>query len=886
MKVSFSLKQIWTMLILFAVVVPIALVIFWYAQFSFDNQLNSALMVERHKHELLRTHVDSEILRFKTLLQNKSDPLALLIEQDARFEVKKEMNKLLRFVISREPAVREVMIMTNVGKVIYAIDLALGVTGEEVLAQHQLQAVATHWGFSNEFEIPEIVVPFAGRQYIGSPKKHDDYFAFSIAVPIGNPTKAVLIAIIDVDRLWPMDENKKGIMSEKATTNYILDRRGALITKLDGGGYQPGDLMTHMAVTRSALIGEQWPKEKAYLGINNASVFGVITSITRLNWTLVSEVSEDEIVQPIINRLIYIIAITLAGIAIFVPAMLYVFRKTLRPIQNACLAIEQVARGNYRLSLNLTGIEELDIMTSGIINMTKAREAAEAALQSKERELREMLDYMAESVISIDERGTILSFNKAAESLFGYQNDEVIGKNIKCLMPESFAGQHDDFIRQYIQTNEASIIGRGREVRGLNKQQQVFAMRLFVAELPKSAEGKRRFIGSCTDLTYVKQQEQQLRRSQKMDALGKLSGGVAHDYNNILGVIMGYGELLESALVTQPKLAKYASNINRAGQRGAKLAKKLLNFSKQESTDAEAFNLNELLIEMRHMLEKMLTVRVNLEFELNNNLWMTRLSSADMEDAILNMVINAMHAIKEGGVIRIKTDNQYIDQMEARLLGLDSEGDCIMLSISDNGCGMNEETKERVFDPFFSTKGEKGTGLGLSQVYGFVERNKGAIKVYSDQVNGTRFVLYFPRYLLTENTIQPQIIKPKKFRNRQERILVVDDEVDLLNLSCEILKANHYQVFAAENAEKALKILESETIDLVLSDVIMPAMDGFELAEKIQANYPGVKIQLVSGYTDDRHIECSDDSLQKNLLRKPYSSQALLDKIQHLLNAD
>lgn len=413
-----------------------------------------------------------------------------------------------------------------------------------------------------------------------------------------------------------------------------------------------------------------------------------------------------------------------------------------------------------------------------IIDITE-RKKSEKALLSKEHEQREILSFMTEAVISIDQTGKVLTFNKAAEKLFEYKSSEIIGQNVNQLMPERYANKHDKYIQHYLKTGKSKIIGVGREIEGLRKNKNIFSMRIEVAELPASADGTRRFIGSCHDLTRRKQQEEQIRRSQKMDALGKLTGGIAHDYNNMLGVVMGYAKILEEKLDNNPKLANYAYEIHHAGERGAKLTRKLLSFSRHIASDEELLNINELLINQKLMLEKTLTPRIKLILDLEDNLWPVWLDDGDLEDAVLNLSINAMHAIEADGKLIIKTSNEVLSADETMHLQLD-EGDYVVLSITDTGCGMNEETKAKIFEPFYSTKGEKGTGLGLSQVYGFVERSGGMILVNSAPGQGTSFKMYFPRHLGNNNITQATNDETAKDYSGNETILIVDDESSLL----------------------------------------------------------------------------------------------------------
>lgn len=377
--------------------------------------------------------------------------------------------------------------------------------------------------------------------------------------------------------------------------------------------------------------------------------------------------------------------------------------------------------------------------------------------------------------------------------------------------------------------------------------------------------------------------DEQLRLSQKMDALGKLTGGVAHDYNNMLGVIIGYAELLKNALSEQPKLFKYAHEVIHAGERSSKLTKKLLAFSRQKTPESDRVDINVLLKNQQHMLEKTLTVRIKLAFDLANDLWPVWLDASDTEDAILNMCINAMHAIEDNGQLTIRTSNEHFSEVDAQSLSL-AAGDYVALSITDTGSGMDEVTKEKIFDPFYSTKGDKGTGLGLSQVYSFVGRSNGEIKVYTELDHGTQFTLYFPRYNKNRR-VDPstQDIQPSEFGG-DESILIVDDESALLGLTCEILQQRGYNTHSAEGGKQALRILENESIDLLISDIVMPEMDGFQLISIVQEKYPTVKIQLASGFVDDRHADTVDDSLRNNLLLKPFNSRTLLQRVRVLLD--
>lgn len=392
------------------------------------------------------------------------------------------------------------------------------------------------------------------------------------------------------------------------------------------------------------------------------------------------------------------------------------------------------------------------------------------------------------------------------------------------------------------------------------------------------------YVGTITDITDRKKIEYALRHSQKMDALGKLTGGIAHDYNNMLGVILGYSEMMVTMLDEKSVFKKYTYEILRAGERGAKLTKKLLSFSRKQASSTEAININDVLLDEQDMLEKTLTAHIELILNLASDIWLVSLDESELEDAIVNMSINAMHAMEGKGKLIIQTCNETLNKVDAEKLQLKA-GEYVLLSVSDTGKGMDEYVSDKIFEPFFTTKGELGTGLGLSQVYGFVERSQGEISVYSEVGLGTRITLYFPRcYRVDGDSIDKADSEDQEGLTGTETILVVDDEKSLMILTSEIFQRQGYRVFSAESGKEALGILEREEVDLIFSDVVMPEMDGFQLAAIVQKQYPAIKIQLASGFSDERHILMKDDTLYNNLLEKPYHSISLLKRIRELLD--
>ena len=378
--------------------------------------------------------------------------------------------------------------------------------------------------------------------------------------------------------------------------------------------------------------------------------------------------------------------------------------------------------------------------------------------------------------------------------------------------------------------------------------------------------------------------EETLRQTLKMEALGKLTAGIAHDYNNMLSVVIGYAKLLKANIKDQPKLLSYVEQIEKSGDNGVKLTNKLMSFIRTDSKLSQTVNINDLISEYRPLLEKLLTASIHLSINMDKHLWNVFIDPSDFENALLNMSINAKHAMGASGSLTITTDNLNLITTVADKLGLPS-GDYVRLTIVDTGSGMDKETIAKIFDPFYSTKGDEGTGLGLSQVYGFVERANGVIKVESTLGAGTLFKLYFPR---TEEKVSKIVneIKNNKVspQGKGESILVVDDEIVLSELTAEILRNNGYHVKTADNATEAIDACKHKKFDLIITDIIMPGMNGLDLAKKIKMEYPDIKIITVSGYNDKKIKTDIDYTLINAHLDKPISTNILLDEIETLLN--
>lgn len=523
-------------------------------------------------------------------------------------------------------------------------------------------------------------------------------------------------------------------------------------------------------------------------------------------------------------------------------------------------------------------------VASLILDISGERKALRE-LVKKEIEQREILDSMVDAVITINHQGTVLTFNSAAEQMFGYGADEIIGGNVSRLMTGTDRDHHDSYIANFLETGKAKIMGSGREVLGQRKDGSCFPFRLAISELPPGSDGQLRFIGCCQDLTLQKQQEEQIRRTQRMESLGKLTSGVAHDFNNILGIAGGYANLLDSFLSGEEKLHKYVQEIGKACDRGARLTKRMLAFSRDAYQQLQTVNINRLLEDERDLLEKTLTPSVTLDIQSNPVLWSVELDVSDFMDAVINLVINATHAMQGSGLVTISMSNRTVFRDQATLLHL-AAGDYVVVTITDNGEGIPEDIRNKVFDPFFTTKRERGSGLGLSQVYGFMKRSQGAIDLQSVVGEGTSFALYFPRSGAEQLDVVAVAEEQRaSLVSQGETILVVDDEQAIRDMVSDLLTAEGYQVLTADDAQQALTLLETHQVDLLFSDVIMPGMNGLDLAKTVAEKYPQLPVQLATGFSDSGPLDDREKYLQYEIIRKPYKLELLLRRIRHILDA-
>ncbi|HEX2727150.1 MAG TPA: PAS domain S-box protein, partial [Beijerinckiaceae bacterium] len=513
------------------------------------------------------------------------------------------------------------------------------------------------------------------------------------------------------------------------------------------------------------------------------------------------------------------------------------------------------------------------------------RKAMEAALREREARLQSILDTVPEALITIRKDGAIESFSRSAETLFGYTADEVIGQNVNMLMPSPYREEHDGYLERYLRTAEKRIIGIGRVVSAQRKDGSVFPMELAVGEV--IVGGEQLFTGFIRDLTSNRKIEQELRQAQKMEAVGQLTGGVAHDFNNLLNVILGNLEMLELGM-DDPGQLELLREARETAEHGAELTDRLLAFGRRQPLDPRLTDVGALLSQVTPMLRRTLGENISVKARTDADLWKVEVDPGQLQNAILNLAINARDAMPAGGKLIITAENAQLDPDYARLHPEVRAGRYVLIAVTDTGTGMSKDVLERAFEPFFTTKevGE-GSGLGLSMVYGFAKQSRGHVVIYSEPGHGTTVRIYIPRAHQDEEAgeVRQPEAKPNALRGRGETVLVVEDDTRVRRMTVARLQRLGYRVLEAPHGPAGLACLDQNPdVDLLLTDIVMPGgMSGTDLAAQARSLRPDLQVVFMSGYAEPDVVR-QGQMAGSAWLKKPHTAAALAQTLRSALD--
>lgn len=549
-----------------------------------------------------------------------------------------------------------------------------------------------------------------------------------------------------------------------------------------------------------------------------------------------------------------------------------------------------VTLGFLLLMLNTFLRRQVRLKTQDLSLEISEKERALQALYASNEINRVTFDLAPLGIAHVALDGKWLRVNDRLCEIVGYEREELQKLTFQDITHSDDLETDLEFVQQ--------ILAGVRETYALEKRyirkdgSQVW-IRLTVS-LAREEDGRpRHFISMIEDIATRKlaeaehdRLETQLRQAQKIESVGKLAGGIAHDYNNMLSVIMGYTEMALDGLDQDDAIREHLTEVLGAAQRSVEITRQLLAFARKQTIDPRVLNLNDTIAGMLKMLQRLIGENISLSWNPKAGLWLVKMDPSQIDQILANLCVNARDAIADVGKITIETDNiildEYycVDHVECHV------GEYIMLSVSDTGCGMGRETVEKIFEPFFTTKEVgRGTGLSMSTVYGIVKQNCGSINIYSEPGQGTTIKIYIPRFSSEEHAAEAEEIQIIT-KGTGEVLLLVEDEPSVRKMGIRMLKRSGYTVLAAASPSEALDVMNNHDgkIDMLITDVIMPEMNGRQLADQLQGLCPGMKLLFMSGYTANAiaHHGVLDEGV--NFIQKPFSQRTLTDKVYMVLH--
>jgi PAS domain S-box-containing protein len=598
------------------------------------------------------------------------------------------------------------------------------------------------------------------------------------------------------------------------------------------------------------------------------------------------------------------------------------------PIRALHSSVDALARGELLPASPVLarGSEELRRVGEALSAAAHVLRDRETATRQSEESKAAVIHTALDCIVTMDESGKIVEFNPAAEHTFGLTRAEAVGRPLAELMvPPEHRQSHIAGLARYLSTGEAKVLGRRLEMEALRADGSRFPVDLAIVE--SRTGGNRFFTGHIRDTSERKriehelrdlnvnlerrveertqelmeaniklqaesqtreQAEGQIRHMQKIEAVGQLTGGIAHDFNNMLAVIIGNLQLLQKRLERgEANVQRYVDSAMAGAERATALTRRLLAFARQQTLAPQPIDANKLIAGMSEFLRRTIPENVEIETVLAGGLWRAYADANQLESTILNLAVNSRDAMPSGGKLTIETSNAWLDDAYAAAHVDSKAGQYVMVAVTDTGIGMSADVSARAFDPFFTTKSAGlGTGLGLSQVHGFIKQSGGHVKIYSEPGQGTTVKIYLPRN--SGETLRTEVtntVTEIPLARANEKILLVEDEERVRNLSSEMLRDLGYQVCEAEGSGAALKLLdENPDIALLFTDIVMAGMNGRQLADKALRRRPALKILFTTGYTRNAIVHNGVLDAGVQLIGKPFTVEQLAAKVRQVLD--
>lgn len=772
------------------------------------------------------------------------------------------------------------------------------------------------------------------QDYLDAEERHLD-FAAGVRGKTGNIEAIIISSIALEDTLFPIFSDYTGL---GFTGETLLVRRN-------------GDAVVYINPARHAKGGKTEDadrrKERFKLEMNAASgnegldeaidyrgerVIGAYRHMPITKWGIVAKMDVDEAFGGIsaLRKKILIFGMSILVLMLVVTYL--VIERFTAPIIRLAQKTKAIASGDYSVSrIAAKRKDEIGDLERGFNGMVEALGNSKSEIENKHKELeranyelerkvlerteelseantaltfslekakkseerfRMVLDSSVDAIVIADDQEKILFFNKAAEEIFGYKREELLGVKVEILIPEKYRDRHRKGFERHVSNGKGMLLGRITELEGLTKEGVEIPVELSLTGW--ESRGKRYLSAIVRDITERKKIEKekkalelQLYQSQKMEAIGTLSGGIAHDFNNILTTIIGYGDILQMKMREDDPLRTYINHILASSEKAAQLTRSLLAYSRKQIISPKPINLNETIKQIEGLLLRLIGEYIEFETMLADEVLIVFADGSQIEQVLMNLCINARDAMPDGGRLIIETELVEFDDAYRKAHGYGKRGKYARISITDTGRGMDKRTRERIFEPFFTTKElGKGTGLGLSIVYGIIKQHNGYVNVYSEADRGTAFKIYLPIIESEVEEKEAPSAASSQIKGGSETLLVAEDDGEVRKFTKTLLERFGYKVKEAEDGEDAvMKFMENkDEVQLLILDVIMPKRNGKEAYEEIRKIRPDTKALFTSGYTADiiNKKGILDEGL--NFISKPFSTNDLLKKVREALD--
>ena len=752
----------------------------------------------------------------------------------------------------------------------------------------------------NQAQTPAFLTAIKGETYMGPVAffENTGLLSVSIALPIKAPTTqiaGVIIAEVNVSHLW---QNVARIKVGRNGYAYLVDNSGRFVA------YQKpaevlqryGEDMKRMPpVSDFVVCGlDGTGQVQEYQGLIDEKVLGVYAPIQGTNWAVLVEQPASEAYESIFKMQRYLLGVMFLCIILAGGLGFYVSRRLIGPIRMLTDAAQRLGTGDLQSEFrhvqrqDEVGIlshtfkkmqKELQDLYDGQKRKIEELEIMQGALQESEEKYRTILASIEDGYYEVDMEGNFTFFNDALCEIYGYPGNELMGMNIRKLTDQETAKQGYSIFNKVYTT--------GRPVKGFEWQvvQKDGTKRSVEASvsLRMNAEGAPLGLqGIIRDISEKQRLEARLQHAQRMESIGTLAGGIAHNFNNLLMGIMGYTSLMLLDTDSDHPNFKMLKNIVKQVESGSKMTRQLLGYAREGGYEVKPINLNLLIKETSDtfgITKKGITVHQ----DLSEKLYGIMADQSQMEQVLMNLYVNAADAMEGGGDLFLKTDNVTHEEMTGEHYHDVKPGNYVLLTVRDTGVGMDRETRERIFEPFFTTKGlGRGTGLGMASTYGIIKAHGGYIHLFSEKGQGTTFKIYVPA---TEQEVRVKKEVPDELLKGEGTVLLVDDEEIILDSGRQMLKHLGYDVLLAQNGQEALELYKKnhDRVDMVLLDMVMPIMGGGETFDRIKEMHSEVKVLLSSGYSLEGEAREIMERGCDAFIQKPFSLKMLSRKIGEIL---